>query len=58
MERMKWEEGNYNPERMRELNKMVLMSKVSIHRKDASKIYLVVEREPWVIKINVKMKLN
>lgn len=34
------------------------MSKVSKTREDASKIYLVVEREPQVIKINVKMRLN
>lgn len=55
---MKQGEGNYKPRRTGELNKLVLVSKVSINREDASKIYLVVEREPQVIKINVKMRLN
>lgn len=52
------QQGEGKSKRLRELNKLVLVSRVSINREDASKIYLVVEREPQVIKINVKMKLN
>lgn len=34
---MKQEQGNYNPKRMRELNKMILMGKASKNREDTAR---------------------